>query len=268
LILGIETATRAGSVALLRAGAGAGAGREDAPPLAVLAESRFGATGAAGAEILPALDDCLARAGAVMGEIRLIAVSIGPGSFTGLRVGLATAQGLALGIGAALVGVATLDALAAAALRDVHPAGAEDVLCGCLDARRGEVYAALYRRSEGWPGLERVTDDAALAPAELLARVRAELSTRGVGRIVFVGDGVERHRGEIVAPLEAAATRVFLAPTQPRAEAVARLGYERFCTHGADAPAEIVPRYTRAPEAEIKRRQALASGPAAGESER
>jgi tRNA threonylcarbamoyl adenosine modification protein YeaZ len=246
LILGIETATRAGSVALLRAGAGAGAGREDAPPLAVLAESRFGATGAAGAEILPALDDCLARAGAVMGEIRLIAVSIGPGSFTGLRVGLATAQGLALGIGAALVGVATLDALAAAALRDVHPAGAED----------------------GWPGLERLTDDAALAPAELLARVRAELSTRGVGRIVFVGDGVERHRGEIVAPLEAAATRVFLAPTQPRAEAVARLGYERFCTHGADAPAEIVPRYTRAPEAEIKRRQALASGPAAGESER
>jgi tRNA threonylcarbamoyladenosine biosynthesis protein TsaB len=273
LILGIETATRAGSVALVRATAGsAGApslGSADAPSFEALAESRFGETGASASEILPALDGCIARIGARSSEIELIAVSVGPGSFTGLRVGLATAQGLALGLGAPLAGVGTLEALAAAAIADGGPIGADDVLCACLDARRGEVYAALYRSSESWPGVERLTEEAAYAPAELIVCLRSAIaSTRGVGELVFVGDGAERHHGEIVAPVTAAAKRVSFRATAPRAAIVAQLGYERFRNHGPDAPAALVPRYTRASEAEIKRQQRLAGAQAGSGDQR
>ena len=262
MILGIETATRAGSVALVRATARSAdapsSGSADAPSFEALAESRFGETGASASEILPAVDGCIARIGARSSEIELIAVSVGPGSFTGLRVGLATAQGLALGLGAPLAGVDTLAALAAAAIADGGPIGADDLLCACLDARRGEVYAALYRSSESWPGVERLTEEATYAPAELIACLRSAIaSTRGVGELVFVGDGAERHRGEIVEPLTAAVNRVSRA-TAPRAAIVAQLGYERFRNHGPDAPAALVPRYARASEAEIKRQQGLA----------
>jgi len=262
LILGIETATRAGSVALVRAATGPAdapsLGSADAPSFEALAESRFGETGASASEILPAIDGCIARIGARSSEIGLIAVSVGPGSFTGLRVGLATAQGLALGLGAPLAGVGTLEALAAAAIADGGPIGADDVLCACLDARRGEVYAALYRSSESWPGVERLTEEAAYAPAELIVCLRSAIaSTRGVGELVFVGDGAERYRGEIVVPLTAAVNRVSFRATAPRAAIVAQLGYERFRNHGPDAPAALVPRYARASEAEIKRQQGL-----------
>lgn len=254
MILGIETATRAGSVALLRATAGSG----DAPSFATLAEARFGETGASASEILPAMDGCMDRIGARSSEIELIAVSIGPGSFTGLRVGLATAQGLALGLGAPLAGVGTLGALAAAAIADGGPIGADDLLCACLDARRGEVYAALYRFSQSWPGVERRSEEAAYAPAELIACLRSAIgATRGVGEIVFVGDGAERYRAEIVAALSATANRVSFRATSPSAAIVAQLGWERFRDHGPDAPAAMVPRYARASEAEIKREEAL-----------
>src|SRR5881296_3774970 len=99
-VLAIETATPAQSVALLD---------EDR----LLAEASYDAKGSRGGLLLPTVDHVFRKAGVAAKDLDAVAVSIGPGSFTGLRVGLATAKGLALGTGAAVVGVSTLEALAA-----------------------------------------------------------------------------------------------------------------------------------------------------------
>jgi tRNA threonylcarbamoyladenosine biosynthesis protein TsaB len=249
LILGIETATRAGSVALVRADAGGV--RE------ILAESNFGESGASAAEILPAFEDCLGRAGTPESTIDAIAVSIGPGSFTGLRVGLATAQGLALGTGAKLIGVPTLDALARVALDDAESARLGDIVCTCLDARRGEVYATLHLVSaEG--SLERLGEDVALAPAALTEWVERTLATQSVEAVRFIGDGAERYGVEIVEAVRRSVRSVTLVDARPRAATIALLGEVLLEARGPDEPAAMVPRYARASEAETKRQQALA----------
>jgi tRNA threonylcarbamoyladenosine biosynthesis protein TsaB len=251
LILGIETATRAGSVALVRAGAGA--------ETQILAESSFGESGASAAEILPAFEECLTSAGAAESSIEAIAVSIGPGSFTGLRVGLATAQGLALGTGAQLIGVPTLDALTRTALEQDESIRPGDLVCPCLDARRGEVYATLHHVSAATRvRFERLRDDAALSPVALKEWIQEALATRGVGLVHFVGDGAERYRAEIVEPVLASAAGGSLVVARPRAATVAVLGEELLRERGPDEPAAMVPRYARASEAETKRREALA----------
>lgn len=249
LILGIETATRAGSVALVRIDTGAA--RE------TLAEAGFGESGASAAEILPAFEDCLARAGLPESAINLIAVSIGPGSFTGLRVGLATAQGLALGIGAKLIGVPTLDALASVALDEDRSVGAGEYVCPCLDARRGEVYATLHRVASQNGVLERLGDDTALAPSALADWIQRTVATHGVGPIRFAGDGAERYREEIVEAARRSGPSVSLVSARSRAATVAQLGAALLEERGPDEPAAMVPRYARASEAETKRQEAL-----------
>jgi tRNA threonylcarbamoyladenosine biosynthesis protein TsaB len=251
LILGIETATRACSVALVRAKDGGGD--------EILSEASFGESGASAAEILPAFEACLLQAGVSESSIEAIAVSIGPGSFTGLRVGLATAQGLALGVGAKLIGVPTLDALARAALEQDDEARPGDLLCSCVDARRGEVYATLHSiAAEPRGSLERLGDDAALAPAALRDWIAAQLATQGVGTVRFVGDGAERYCEEIVEPIRRLAPSVWLAHVRPRAATVASLGETLLRARGPDESAAMVPRYARASEAETKRQQAPA----------
>lgn len=244
-ILGIDTATRDASVALVQAGA---AGDE------TIAEARFGESGASGAEILPAIDACLAEARLGPSDIDLVAVSIGPGSFTGLRVGLATGRGLALGGKASVVGVPTLEALAHAALVESGRAK-PDLLCACLDARRGQVYAALYRVSSGLGSdLEAIGEEAAMDPNHLLERVRAALRlTQGVGELVFAGDGAERYRDVLLGGLASLTKSLPCAALPPRAAVVARLGGRKMRARGADDPAALVPRYVRASEAEVKR---------------
>src|SRR5271167_499151 len=122
-----------------------------------------------------AVDELIAAAGIRIGDLKGIGVALGPGSFTGLRVGLSYAKGLAGAAGIPLAGIPTLDAMALTA-GSVCPA--EALLCPILDARRGEVYAALYRFSAD--ALERETDDLALTTAEL-----AELIN---GEAILIGD--------------------------------------------------------------------------------
>jgi tRNA threonylcarbamoyladenosine biosynthesis protein TsaB len=251
LILGIETATRAGSVALVRTDA---SGEPQ-----ILAESSFGESGASAAEILPAFEDGLARSGLPESAIDAIAVSMGPGSFTGLRVGLATAQGLALGIGGALIGVPTLDALARTALEADESMRPGDLVCTCLDARRGEVYAALHLvTSVQDASFARLGDDAALAPDALREWIEETVATQSVGAIRFVGEGAERYGVEIVDAVRRCTSSVALVRARPRAATVAVVGEALLRTRGPDEPAAMVPRYARASEAETKRQQALA----------
>ena len=184
---------------------------------------------------LPALVDAvLARAGLSVEDVEGLAVSIGPGSFTGLRVGLALAKGIALAGGLPVVGVPTLEALAWVA---EAPPGT--TICAALDARKREVYAALFVATEAAP--RRVSTDVALAPEALAARLTAPC--------VLVGDAGEVY-GEV---LGARATLRPFATHHPRGGVIARLGAERIAAGEGANPGPLEPTYVRAPDAELPR---------------
>src|SRR3989454_7427767 len=175
-VLAIETATPAQSVALLD---------EDR----LLAEASYDAKGSRGGLLLPTVDHVLRKAGVAAKDLDAVAVSIGPGSFTGLRVGLATAKGLALGTGAAVVGVSTLEALAAG-----YELAAEITICTLLDAYRGEVYLAVFKHRAG--RLERLHADAVLAP-EAVKEALADVEQP----VHLIGNGAARYRRQFEAAL-------------------------------------------------------------------
>jgi tRNA threonylcarbamoyladenosine biosynthesis protein TsaB len=137
LLLALETATPTCGVALLRTG------DEADGSATVVAEAHLHRPRVHGARLAPLVRDVLAHAEASPAALDAVAVSEGPGSFTGLRIGVSTAKGLAWAAGAALVGVPTLEALAAT-LAPVAAPG--DRLVAALDARRDDVYAAAFRR--------------------------------------------------------------------------------------------------------------------------
>jgi tRNA threonylcarbamoyladenosine biosynthesis protein TsaB len=181
-------------------------------------------------QLLPAVEAVVAEAGG-WERVRRIAVGVGPGTFTGLRIGIATARALAQACAVPVSGVSSLAALAAGA-------GAETARLAALDAKRGEVFAALFGLDgrELWPAWVG-------APEELAARV-AELPAPPLA----VGDGSVRFRNE----LEAAGA---LVPAGD--DPVHRLRARHVCRLGAEAPAqrpdEIEPNYLRRPDAELWR---------------
>jgi tRNA threonylcarbamoyladenosine biosynthesis protein TsaB len=134
-------------------------------------------------QLLALARELLDEAGVGFADVDRVAVGLGPGTFTGLRIGVATARALAQSAGAELVGVSTLRALAAAAEPDA-PAGAG--VLAVLDARRGEVFVA------GWRGGEEVLAPVALAPEALAQRLRA-----GGKSWLAVGDGALRFRSDL-----------------------------------------------------------------------
>ena len=184
---------------------------------------------------LPALvDRVLADAGVTIGDVEGLAVSIGPGSFTGLRIGLALAKGIAFAGGLPLVGVPTLEALA-----HVADAAPGETICAALDARKREVYAALFVATEAAP--RRVSTDVALAPEALAALLTPPC--------VLVGDAGEVY-GEV---LGARATLRPFATHHPRGGVIARLGAERIAAGEGANPGPLEPTYVRAPDAELPR---------------
>ncbi len=169
-ILHIETATRVCSVALSR----------DAT-LVDLVETSEGMQHAA--MLAPLIETMLQKAGIMPGELSAIAVSSGPGSYTGLRVGGATAKAMAYALGKPLIAISTLKALADAALQ-MHPDA--DYLLPMIDARRDEVYAALYNRD-----LEAVWPDSSVILEESFFRETLPQD----GKIICCGDGALKIRG-------------------------------------------------------------------------
>jgi tRNA threonylcarbamoyladenosine biosynthesis protein TsaB len=216
-VLGIDTATRVGSVGLLRDGD------------IVAEESRPPATGGHNETLFAMIGRVLRRAGLEFGDVGALAVSNGPGSFTGLRIGLSAAKGLAFAGGKKLVAVSTLEALA----RSVE--AREGPLCACLDARRQEVYLALFEAVDG--GVRRVGPDMVTAPGEAAAVVAP-------GALV-VGDGPARYENLMAALLRRRA-RV-AEGVHPRGGVVARMGWERLRRGECDDPGALVPFYLRSP---------------------
>lgn len=179
IILGIESATARAGVAI-------------GTPDGVIASAQV-TRGPRHAEILvPSIQFVCEHAGIPLADVDVIAVDIGPGLFTGLRVGIATAKGLAQGLDVPMVGVSSLDLLA-------HPLrhGATDIV-SVIDARRGEVYAARYGVADG--ELKRVIDPIVLPPENLLGLV---------GDAVMVGDTLGDHGAVFALPM--ADTLVVLA---------------------------------------------------------
>ncbi len=201
-----------------------------------------GTAGGHSARLPGALADLLAAEGRKIPDVEGYAVGLGPGSFTGLRIGLATWKGLAYANRRPIAGASSLAAMALGALPGA-PVGA--LLVPLLDARKGEVYAGFYRTEAR--GLAAAAPEAALSPEALTARV-AELEPRLEARLGF-GEGFLAYRERLLAavsPFEA-------GPRTPSAEMVARLVAGRLVEpYDARALFALEPHNVRASEAEIK----------------
>ncbi len=195
-------------------------------------------------DALAALEAC----GLTLGDVTLLAVGLGPGPFTGLRVGLATIEGLAFATGLPVVGVSGLDALALAAAR--ADASAREIAV-FLDGARGEVFAARYAVAPGSPLQTRAIDEPRAAPpVDVLDAWRAE----GARPDVFIGSGAIAYGQDVIAFMPGA--RLIDAPLV--APLVAELGELRAALDGGTPLNALRPVYVRRPDAELARRRATA----------
>ncbi|MBW2027766.1 MAG: tRNA (adenosine(37)-N6)-threonylcarbamoyltransferase complex dimerization subunit type 1 TsaB [Deltaproteobacteria bacterium] len=182
---------------------------------------------------MPSLDSMLRTTGVETKDLRAIIVARGPGSFTGLRVGLSAAKGICQGLQIPLIGVSSLEALASQIPFPSKP------ICPIIDSRRGEVFAALFSASEGEP-IERVRDDTPLRFEELDSFV--------IDKTLFVGNdfaGQGRLIHDLLGP------RALLAPPplwNLRASALGIAGLERYRKGDFDDLRDLVPAYLRPPD--------------------
>jgi tRNA threonylcarbamoyladenosine biosynthesis protein TsaB len=177
VILGLDTATPATVVAVLP---------DAGEPVELRHDPAPGERPGHARELLPLAQQALNAVGATFADVARIGVGVGPGTFTGLRIGVATARALAQGTGAELAAVSTLDALAEAA------DAAERPVLAVLDARRGEAFAAAYLRGE------RVAGPVAIAPEELAAFAERAAAGAASASWLAVGDGAIRFRDRLV----------------------------------------------------------------------
>lgn len=191
--------------------------------------------------IMPAVDAALDGAGLRCGDMDVFAAVAGPGSFTGVRIGVCAAKGLAHAVGKPCAAVHALEALA------MNFYGFDGLCCPILDARRGQVYCAAFDMAEGMP--RRALEDAALPLPEFLASLPSDR------RLVFVGDGVPVHTGAVE---QALGDRAVIAPAHLR-----DLRADAACLLAAARPeawvpaAALRPIYLRAPQAVRERERRL-----------
>jgi tRNA threonylcarbamoyladenosine biosynthesis protein TsaB len=224
-ILGIDTATSCGGVGLID---------DDA----VVAEYAFHREETPSAQLIPAIQALLQEARITIHEIDGMAVSVGPGSFTGLRVGLSTVKGFALAAERPVAGVPTLEALAA------QLPSTPSLICPIVDARKGEVYTALYKQREGGR-VEQLSPYQVLSPSKLFEEIPLQ-------EMVFVGDGVDVY-GELIR--ERLTDKAFFASPHLnclRGSTVAELGLQHIKKGEKDDISSLVPIYVRRSDAEIK----------------
>ena len=244
-VLAIETSTTTGSIALVT-------------PVRLLAEITLESPVSHGERILGAIVRVLDGAGLRVPDLAGIAVSAGPGSFTGLRVGMATAKGLVEAHRMPLAAVPTLEALA------WNLPLATDPVCAILDARKGEVYGALFAWDAAEEGWRRILAEGAFTPDDLASRVGDAIA----GRVLLLGDGVPPSREAFARRMGERAVAVPAPACQPRAAWTGWIGLRMIARGEVEDAVTLEPMYCRASEAELALSRASRGGDAAGGSAR
>ena len=214
-ILGIDTSTPIGSVGLID---GERFVAEHALSIVKVHSSR----------LMPAIDQILQWAGLTVHDIDACAVGIGPGSFTGIRIGVGTIKSLCYALKKPIVGVSTLEAIA------YNLRYTDKLICPVLDARKDEVYGAVFR---GGQNLLRRSDDLCVPIESLLNQIDDD--------VIFGGDGLQRYASAVQ---ERFGDDVSLANpifNVPRGASIARIGYDRFLNGQSDDYFSLTPNYVR-----------------------
>jgi len=223
LILGIETATEQVSVAI--------GGHEGVLGMFEVCRGRRHAE-----TLTPAIDFLCVQADIELSEISVVAVDVGPGLFTGMRVGLAAGKALAHALRVPMIGMSSLDLLA-------FPLRHSDrTIAAVIDARRGELFYALYRTVPG--GVQRVTEPRCGRVDDFIG----DVMPRGHD-VVCVGDGALRYRDEIESELRCDIAEQYLS--RPSAAPLVQLAHARALREEWVNPWEIQPLYLRLPDAQI-----------------
>ena len=171
-------------------------------------------------------------------DIDGFAISIGPGSFTGLRIGLATVKGLSFATGKPIAAVPTLDALAFLSLYSKYPT------VPILDAKKKEAYAAVYDTQDG--NIKRLSPYFALTPENLVKKIPKE--------VIFMGPGVDIFKKDLEKLMGKKAHFTDGETSLPSGVAVAKLGWRKLKKGDEEDLASLIPLYIRESEAELKRR--------------
>lgn len=205
----------------------------------IVAESLLNTNRTLSARLIPEIERLLATAGLAISDIDIFASSVGPGSFTGVRGGVATIQGLALAVGKPCAGFSSLAMLAMNVAMSTH------LVCPMLDARKSELYAALYDCSSPIPS-SRIAD-CVLPPALFLGRIAAATEEP----VIFLGDGAVRYHDQIAERL---GNRALFAPFPlqiPHAANGILLALEASRRSELLEPGQLLPVYLRASDAEL-----------------
>jgi len=226
-VIGFDTTTQAATIALLEDGS-------------LLMETILNTDKTHSQRLMPMLDLMLRAADITLAQIDGIAVASGPGSFTGLRIGMTTAKTLAWSLAKPLAAVPTLDALA------LNAQGAAGCwICPALNARRNQIYTALYKQSHG--SIQRQSEYMAIGPEGLI-----DLLKHLDGQVVLLGDAVPEYAQVIIDSL-GDRVHVLTPPNWlPRAAHVAYLGWDKLKKGESDDAVMISPFYIRPSEAELK----------------
>ena len=223
LVLGIETSTAQASVTI---------GSEQG----IVGSCTISRGATPGEFLLPAVEFLMNQAGLSYRNLSAVAVGLGPGLFTGLRVGVATAKSLAQALSVPIVGMSSLDLLA------YDGRYSSKVICPVLDAKRKEVFYAFYRQAPG--GVARMGDYAVGSPSHLVNDIEAAGED-----FLLIGNGALLYRNQLED-----ATRVefgSIGNALPRATALVELALPRLVHEDFDRLFEIQPRYMRRSDAEI-----------------
>jgi tRNA threonylcarbamoyladenosine biosynthesis protein TsaB len=224
IVLGIETATAQVSVAL--------GGHEGVIALFELARRRHHAEA-----LVPAIEFVCRQAEITLGDVGVVAVDVGPGLFTGMRVGLAAAKAIAFARRIPMIGISSLDLLA---FGQQH---SERLIVPVVDARRGEVYHAAYRSVPG--GIQRLVPPGVATPNDLIADLAARRD-----EVLLVGDGVEAYRERFANELSKVVFADQASP-YPSAAPLVRLAHARAMREEWVQPSALEVLYLRKPDAEI-----------------
>lgn len=240
IILGLDTATPTASVALVEDGKLVAEKIYDESRNSEQ-DSRVHAKGNHAEIVLPLIQSILAQGHISLTALSGLAVSIGPGSFTGLRIALATVKGIAYEWRLPVVGVSTLHANAARVKNH------EGVICSLLDARKQQVYAAMFHRQG--QSLTRLSEDRVCSIDAAIESLRQA----GVTNPVVIGDGARAYEPLLLKAFGASVRISAGDESGSVAAEVAALSWRRFADHRSDDLASLVPVYLRSSEAENRR---------------